>query len=236
VSWTAPSDDGGSAITGYTVTPYIGATAQSSTQVGGSTTKTRITGLTNATSYTFKVAATNSAGTGPASGASNAVVPKSSILELGTPSTVDAGDTSATVLGVKFTADVSGSVTGIRFYKASTNTGTHVGTLWSAGGTQLGSGSFSGETASGWQTLTLATPVAVTAGTTYVASYLAPNGHYSVTGAAFASGPLDNSPLHALANGTSANGVYAYSSTSVFPTNSFNSTNYWVDVLFAPGS
>jgi hypothetical protein len=30
--------------------------------------------------------------------------------------------------------------------------------------------------------------------------------------------------------------VYAYSATSVFPTNTFNSTNYWVDVLFAPGS
>jgi hypothetical protein len=69
-----------------------------------------------------------------------------------------------------------------------------------------------------------------------VASYLAPNGHYSTTGAAFASSALDNPPLHALANGTSANGVYAYSTTSVFPSSTFNSTNYWVDVLFAPGS
>ena len=47
-------------------------------------------------------------------------------------------------------------------------------------------GTFSGETGSGWQTLTFATPVPVTADTTYVVSYLAPNGHYSVTGAGFA--------------------------------------------------
>ena len=74
----------------------------------------------------------------------------------------------------------------------------------------------------------------MTAGTTYVASYLAPRGHYSVSGAAFAAGPVNNPPLHALASGTSANGVYVYSSTSVFPANTWNATNYWVDVLFTP--
>ena len=49
------------------------------------------------------------------------------------------------------------------------------------GGTQLRQATFAGETASGWQTVKFATPVTVTAGTIYVASYLAPNGHYSVT-------------------------------------------------------
>ena len=73
------------------------------------------------------------------------------------------------------------------------------------------------------------------AGTTYVASYLAPSGHYSVTSADFATGPIDNPPLHALADLVSPNGVYAYSATSVFPSSSYNATNYSVDVLFAPG-
>jgi Domain of unknown function (DUF4082) len=76
----------------------------------------------------------------------------------------------------------------------------------------------------------------VTAGVTYVASYHAPNGHYSVTGAAFASSPFDNPPLHALSDLTSANGVYSYSSTPVYPSSNFNATNYWVDVMFAAGS
>ena len=43
-------------------------------------------------------------------------------------------DSSAVEVGVKFTADVAGSITGIRFYKDSTNTGTHVGNLWTADG------------------------------------------------------------------------------------------------------
>jgi hypothetical protein len=235
VSWTVPSDDGGSAITGYTVTPFAGATAGTPVSVGASTTKTRVSGLSNGTAYTFKVAATNDAGTGAASGASNAVTPKASILEFTTPGVVDAGDAGSVVLGVKFTADVAGSVTGVRFYKAAANSGIHVGALWSASGQQLAQGTFSGESASGWQTLTFATPVAITAGTTYVASYLAPSGHYSVTSANFASGPIDNPPLHALADLVSPNGVFAYSATSVFPSSSYNATNYSVDVLFAPG-
>jgi Domain of unknown function (DUF4082)/Fibronectin type III domain len=235
VGWTAPASDGGSAITGYTITPFIGANPQTATQAGGSATSVRVTGLTNGTSYTFRVSATNAVGTGNASGASNAATPLPSIFALGTPDVVDSGDTSSVNLGVKFTSDVAGSVTGIRFYKASTNTGTHVGALWSASGTLLAQGTFTGETSSGWQTLTFASPVAITASTTYVASYLAPNGHYSVTGAGLANG-ADNGSLHAVANSASANGLYLYSPVSAFPTSTFNAGNYWVDVLFSPSA
>jgi hypothetical protein len=235
VRWTAPSDDGGSSITDYTVTPYDGATAQAPFAVGSAATSARVTGLANGTSYTFKVKAKTAAGFGADSAASSAVTPRSSIFELATPAVVDAGDDGRLVLGAKFQADVAGSITGIRFYKAAANTGTHVGSLWSAGGNLLATGTFSGESASGWQTLTLATPVAISANTTYVASYTAPNGHYSVTSGAF-SNPFDNPPLHALSDITSANGVYAYSATNTFPTGSYNATNYWVDVLFAHGA
>ena len=61
VTWTAPASNGGAAITGYVVTPYIGATAQSTTTVGD-VTSTTITALTNGTAYTFRVAAINSVG------------------------------------------------------------------------------------------------------------------------------------------------------------------------------
>src|SRR5207248_1443953 len=67
VNWTAPSNNGGSAITKYTITPFIGTTAQTPTTVTGSPppTSTTINGLTNGTAYTFTVAAINATGTGP---------------------------------------------------------------------------------------------------------------------------------------------------------------------------
>jgi uncharacterized repeat protein (TIGR01451 family) len=77
ITWTAPSN-GGSAITGYVVTPYLGLVAQATqTFAGGATTETA-TGLTPGTAYTFTVAAQNPAGTGPASAKSSAVTPNSS--------------------------------------------------------------------------------------------------------------------------------------------------------------
>ena len=75
LDWTAPGSDGGSAITDYQITPYIGAIAQSPILAGSTATSKTITGLTNGTEYTFKVAAINTNGTGPDSVASNAVTP-----------------------------------------------------------------------------------------------------------------------------------------------------------------
>jgi hypothetical protein len=164
------------------------------------------------------------------------VTPRATIFDFTVPATVDGGDTSGIALGVKFTSDVNGFVTGLRFYKAATNTGTHVATLYTSGGSVLGQATFSGETESGWQAVTFASPVEIVAGTTYVASYHAPNGHYSVTSAAFATAATVNGPLRALSDAVTNNGVYAYSSVPTFPSNNFNATNYWVDVLFAPGS
>jgi hypothetical protein len=235
VSWTAPNSDG-SPITSYTITPYVGATAQTPVSVGYTTQSAVVTGLTNGTSYTFKVAANNSLGTGAQSQASNAVTPRDTIFDFATPETLDAGDPNSIEVGVKFSSEVNGSVTGIRFYKAAANTGTHIGSIWSSSGTLLGSATFSGESASGWQQVNFAEPVAIAAGTTYVAGYFAPNGHYSASSAAFGSAGVSNSPLQALANSTVPNGVYEYATSPTFPTNSYNATNYWVDVLFAPGS
>ena len=150
-----------------------------------------------------------------------------------TPGTVDSGDHNGVELGVTFTSSEAGFITGIRFYKSTANTGTHVGNLWTTGGTLLGSAIFTGETASGWQQVNFSSPVAVTADTTYVASYYAPAGHYSADAEFFGTAGVNNLPLQALANGVSPDGVYIYGSTSAFPTSTYNATNYWVDVVFA---
>ncbi|SNY38319.1 Ig-like domain-containing protein [Paractinoplanes atraurantiacus] len=149
------------------------------------------------------------------------------------PSTPSEADTAAVEVGVKFRSDADGFVTGVRFYKGSANTGTHVGHLWSATGTNLGTVTFTGETASGWQTATFASPVAISANTTYVASYYAPNGRYASDDGAFATAGVDNSPLRALRDGEDgANGIYRYGTGGGFPTNTYQSANYWVDVVF----
>ena len=151
-----------------------------------------------------------------------------------TPGLVDAGDGGAGEYGVRFTADYDGLITGIRFYKATTNAGTHSGHLWSNNGTLLASATFTGESGSGWQQVNFSIPVAVTANTTYVASYFAPNGHYSADNHYFSSSS-DNPPLHAPQDGISgANGVYLYGSHPAFPNQTFASTNYWVDVVYMP--
>ena len=164
--------------------------------------------------------------------ASNTIWPSTTV-----PSLVDGGPDSSVELGVKFQADSSGFITGIRFYKASTNTGTHVGNLWTSTGTKLATATFANETASGWQQVIFSSPVAVTANTVYIASYHAGVGHYSADVNYFAASGKDSPPLHALANGVSGgNGVYAYGSTSSFPNQTWNSANYYVDVLFSPGT
>ena len=147
------------------------------------------------------------------------------------PANPNEPDSSAVELGVKFRTDVPGSITGIRFYKSSQNTGTHVGRLWTASGTLLRSATFSGETGSGWQQVAFASPVPVSAGTTYIASYGAPNGHYADDVGAFSGVSVDNPPLHALRSGADGpNGVWGDLGT--FPINDFADSNYWVDVVF----
>jgi PKD repeat protein len=149
------------------------------------------------------------------------------------PNVVADADTTAVELGVKFKSDGAGYITGIRFYKGSTNTGTHTGSLWSASGTLLARATFTGETASGWQTVTFSAPVAIVANAVYVASYHTNVGHYAGDNGYFSTTGVDNAPLHALQDGVSGgNGVYAYGSTSAFPTSTWNASNYWVDVVF----
>ncbi|MBK5215939.1 MAG: DUF4082 domain-containing protein [Propionibacteriales bacterium] len=149
-----------------------------------------------------------------------------------TPTTPSINDTDAVELGTAFTPSVAGTITGVSFFKGTGNGGTHVGNLWSSTGTNLGTVTFSGESGSGWQSASFATPIAVAAGQTYVVSYLAPQGRYSGT-PGFFNNAYTAGPLSARAGN---NGLYTYGAAGGFPTGSWNSTNYFVDVVFRGAS
>ncbi|ARM15679.1 cadherin-like/VCBS repeat-containing protein (plasmid) [Rhizobium phaseoli Brasil 5] len=155
-----------------------------------------------------------------------------SLFGAATPAVINTNDTSAVELGVKFQTSAAGTVTGIRFYKGDLDTGTHTGSLWSSTGTRLATLTFTNETVSGWQTAYFTSPVTLTVGQTYTASYHTNSGHYSTTTNYFTSN-VTSGPLTAPASG---NGVYRYGSNSLFPTSTFQSTNYWVDVMFTTPS
>jgi Domain of unknown function (DUF4082)/Bacterial Ig-like domain/Calx-beta domain/Bacterial Ig domain/Purple acid Phosphatase, N-terminal domain len=141
-------------------------------------------------------------------------------------------DNQAVEIGTRFRSDSSGHITAIRFYKSVQNVGPHAGHLWTAGGQLLASVPFSSVTASGWQEATLPTPVAISANTSYIVSYHTGSGFYAGDDFYFASSGVDNGPLHALRDGQDGpNGVYRYGASG-FPTQTFNSENYWVDVVF----
>ncbi len=150
------------------------------------------------------------------------------------PASPNATDPSPVEVGVKFRSDVNGTISAIRFFKGSRNTGTHTVSLWSTNGTLLARAVSSNESASGWQQVNLTSPVAITANTTYIASYHTTSGFYAITQSYFAS-PYDNAPLHAPADAASGgNGVYRYTSTPGFPGNTWSGSNYWVDVVLGP--
>ena len=119
---------------------------------------------------------------------------------------------------MKFSSELAGTVTGIRFYKAAANTGTHVGSLWSRHGRLLALGHLQQrERRRAGSRSTSPTRSKSRPYTTYVAGYLAPKGHYSATPLAFAFVGVSNPPLQALASPISSNGVFAYSATSSVP-------------------
>ena len=136
-------------------------------------------------------------------------------------------------LGTRFRATTAGSITAIRFYKHSGNTGTHVGSIWSASGSLLARVTFSGETASGWQQMKLSTPLKVTANTWYVVSYFTKSGQYIGQDNLFAAAGITNGPLYAARDGQNGNnGLYRSTTSSAFPNRSTRSQGYWVDVAF----
>lgn len=206
--------------------------------VGTVTTLTSIA-VTPAQTTTYHLTASNSAGTVSAAVTVtvNAPTPGTSTYTIwpnsATPQVAAASAGGSIEIGVKFRADVSGSITGIRFYKGPYNGGIHTGSLWTRDGRLLATGTFRNETANGWQTLVFSAPVPISANTTYIASYHSGTGIFAMDSSYFWWHGADNPPLHALQSGADGpNGVYIYGNGGVFPANSAAGYNFWVDVSF----
>lgn len=181
-----------------------------------------------------------------------------SIFTSQTPTSGDNVEPGGIVTAVSFTPAVDGTITGIRFYASATVGGTYTGQLYlptsdddpagSGTGTLLGTKVAPGAiTPAGWNVIAFDTPIPVTGGSTYRATLHNTQGRYVSTNSFtdFANGiGLTNGNLHAIWNGepipalggdTLTQGTFAPSATPIYPSNTFNAGNYFVDVVFQAG-
>ena len=158
-----------------------------------------------------------------------------SLFTTQTPVNVNVNDGAGSAgdyeLGMEFTSAKAGQISAIRYYKAPSETGTHVGNIWSSTGALLASVTFSGETASGWQQQTLSSPLTIQANTTYVVSVNA-NSYFAATFGGL-SNTVTNGDLSAVADGS--NGVIN-ATPGLFPAQSPGNSNYFRDIVFNPTS
>ncbi len=134
--------------------------------------------------------------------------------------------TSFYELGTRFSADVSGKVTALRFWRWDDDPGPHVGRLWSASGAKLAEAQFVGETPSGWQEQALPMPVAVQAGAVFTVTV------NSTAGAHFPILPTGLSVP--LADGHLTYRAGAFSSTAGTFAALESTGNYFRDIAFEP--
>ncbi|HWK66231.1 MAG TPA: DUF4082 domain-containing protein, partial [Rhizobiaceae bacterium] len=153
-----------------------------------------------------------------------------------TPTQTNLNDGSQLELGMKFTSSVAGQVTALKFYRSANDTGQNVLDLWTSTGTKLASATFTNTTASGWQTVPLATPVNIAANTTYVTSYHT-TGTYVATSNFFTNAVTSGVLTAPSSSSSGGNGLYRYGGsvgTGIFPNSTWNASNYYADVVFQP--
>jgi len=150
------------------------------------------------------------------------------------PANAVEADYSAVTLGVKFYSTQPGTISGIRFYRGAKDSYGYVARLYSAGGTLLAQAKMATDSCAVpcWEQANFASPISIAANTTYIASYYTsngryPDGYYGLTNGA------SNGPLIAPASSASGgNGVYYYGQG--FPKQTWEDSNYFVDVVFTP--
>ncbi|MBL0070062.1 MAG: DUF4082 domain-containing protein [Chitinophagaceae bacterium] len=149
-----------------------------------------------------------------------------SVWSVGTTGGSQTVDNNATELGVKIKSSVPGTISGIRFYKTGTGVSNFTGSLWEVGNTTtpLATMNYTSDNMPGWKQINFATPVPITANTSYIASYFSPSPNYYAFTANGLATPLVSGPLTAEASSYRQPGP-GYPGTS-------STANYWVDVVF----
>ncbi len=147
------------------------------------------------------------------------------------PTPATGSDGQGVSLGMKFRSSQAGAITQVRFWKTGANTGTHTAAIYTEDGTRLWKGTFTGETASGWQYVNTDT-VFISANQTYIVAYYSPTGNYAKTEGSFFNSVINNMLTAPSTYTSNGNGVYLYSDSVSFPVNTYQGNNYWIDVNY----
>jgi hypothetical protein len=151
-----------------------------------------------------------------------------SLFSTQTPSSLNNSDGAGVnyELGLRFTSNTAGRISGIRFYKSPSERGTHTGKIYSASGQVLAQVTFTSETVSGWQEAKLATPVTITANTEYTVAVNTGSTYYVATVAGLSNQVSQGNLRSVVGN----NGVFGPVGSK--PTRAWNNTNYFRDIVF----
>lgn len=132
------------------------------------------------------------------------------------------GEHNSLELGVRVSTSAAGYVTEIKYYKFVDSTAEHSAHVWDENGILLASATFTGESASGWQTVELDTPLAISAGQVFTVSVFSTDWYY----------PNDSFPSMTPGSFTITNGYYKYVGSPEFPDQTVGK-NYAVDFTFS---
>ena len=234
----AVKDSSNNPVSGVTLTftaPGSGATG--SFAGGINTATTNSSGIATASAFTANAIAGSYTVTASVSGATSASFSltntssssaSQTLFTTQTPTLSGQSDGAGVnyELGMLFQSSTAGQITAVRFWKDSKETGMHTGHIWSSSGQLMASVTYLSENASGWQQQALTTPLSIAANTTYVVSTNTGNTYYVATNNALASKVTNGNLSSVVGN----NGVYG--STGAFPTNSWQASNYFRDVVF----
>ena len=143
-----------------------------------------------------------------------------------------APDAGAVTLGIIFRSTQPGKVSGIRFFRGATSRDGYAVKLFAGNGSLLAAAKTWKDTCvvPCWEEVDFASPVPLAADTTYVAAYYTSSGRYAVDMYGLSNGHSAGPLTVPASDVVGGNGVYTYS--TAFPNQTWDNSNYYVDVVF----